>query len=184
MSPLLETSNSKKEMSLTPQFISIEVLKDQSVINENVDSKLLQPTLIMVQDIYLKQVIGKDLYAQLITQVNAESVSALNTTLLTDYIQPYLINKVVSELVIDVNYKIKNKALMVGSSDNAQPLDTSGMSIIQTKYRNIAENYRVNLVDYLVDNSLDYPLFKCANNYSEIPNINVNNARRKKGRYL
>ena len=77
-------------MSLTPQFISIEVIKDQSVINENVDSKLLQPTLIMVQDIYLKQVIGKDLYAELITQVNAESVSALNTTLLTDYIQPYL----------------------------------------------------------------------------------------------
>jgi hypothetical protein len=171
-------------MSLTPQFISIEVIKDQSVINENVDSKLLQPTLIMVQDIYLKQVIGKDLYAELITQVNAESVSALNTTLLTDYIQPYLINKVVSELVIDVNYKIKNKALMVGSSDNGQPLDTSGMSIIQTKYRNIAENYRVNLVDYLLDNYTDYPLFKCVKNYSEIPNINVNNARRKKGRYL
>ena len=171
-------------MSLTPQFISIEVIKDQSVINENVDSKLLQPTLIMVQDIYLKQVIGKDLYAELITQVNAESVTALNTTLLTDYIQPYLINNVVSELVIDVNYKIKNKALMVGSSDNGQSLDTSGMSIIQTKYRNIAENYRVNLVDYLVDNSTDYPLFSCAKNYSEIPNINVNNARRKKGRYL
>ena len=171
-------------MSLTPQFISIEVIKDQSVINENVDSKLLQPTLIMVQDIYLKQVIGKDLYAELITQVNAESVTALNTTLLTDYIQPYLINKVVSELVIDVNYKIKNKALMVGSSDNAQPLDNTGMSIIQTKYRNIAENYRVNLVDYLIDNSTDYPLFSCVKNYSEIPNINVNNARRKKGRYL
>jgi hypothetical protein len=138
----------------------------------------------MVQDIYLKQVIGKDLYAELITQVNAESVTALNTTLLTDYIQPYLINKVVSELVIDVNYKIKNKALMVGSSDNAQPLDSSGMSIIQTKYRNIAENYRVNLVDYLLDNYTDYPLYKCVKNYSEIPNINVNNARRKKGRYL
>ena len=184
MSSLLAPSNSKKEMSLTPQFISIEVLKDQSVINENVDSKLLQPTLIMVQDIYLKQVIGKELYAELITQVNAESVTALNTTLLTDYIQPYLINKVVSELVIDVNYKIKNKALMVGSSDNAQPLDSSGMSIVQTKYRNIAENYRVNLVDYLTENRLDYPLFSCAKNYSEIPNINVNNARRKKGRYL
>jgi hypothetical protein len=138
----------------------------------------------MVQDIYLKQVIGKDLYAELITQVNAENVSALNTTLLTDYIQPYLINKVVSELVIDVNYKIKNKALMVGSSDNAQPLDNTGMSIIQTKYRNIAENYRVNLVDYLLDNYTDYPLYKCVKNYSEIPNINVNNARRKKGRYL
>jgi hypothetical protein len=124
------------------------------------------------------------LYAELITQVNAESVSALNTTLLTDYIQPYLINKVVSELVIDVNYKIKNKALMVGSSDNAQPLDNTGMSIIQTKYRNIAENYRVNLVDYLLDNYTDYPLYKCVKNYSEIPNINVNNARRKKGRYL
>jgi Na+/H+ antiporter NhaB len=171
-------------MSLTPQFISIEVIKDQSVINENVDSKLLQPTLIMVQDIYLKQVIGKDLYAELITQVNAESVTALNTILLTDYIQPYLINKVVSELVIDVNYKIKNKALMVGSSDNAQPLDSLGMSIIQTKYRNIAENYRVNLVDYLLDNYTDYPLYKCVKNYSEIPNINVNNARAKKGRYL
>ena len=73
---------------------------------------------------------------------------------------------------------------MVGSSDNGQPLDNTGMSIIQTKYRNIAENYRVNLVDYLLDNYTDYPLYKCVKNYSEIPNINVNNARRKKGRYL
>jgi Na+/H+ antiporter NhaB len=171
-------------MSLTPQFISIELLKDQSVINENVDSKLLQPTLIMVQDIYLKQVVGKELYAELITQINAESVTALNTTLLTDYIQPYLINKVVSELVIDVNYKVKNKALMVGSSDNAQPLDTTGMSIIQTKYRNIAESYRVNLVDYLLDNFTDYPLFNNCNSQSEIPNIFLGNARKKRNRYL
>jgi hypothetical protein len=171
-------------MSLTPQFIDIAVLKDQSVINENVDSKLLIPTLIAVQDVYLYGILGKNLYNELITQINAESVTPLNTTLLTDYIQPYLINKVLSQCVIDINYKFKNKALMVGSSDNAQPLDNSGMSLIQVKYANFAESYRGKLVDYLVENSTDYPLFKCVKNYSEIPNINVNNARRKKGRYL
>jgi hypothetical protein len=171
-------------MSLTPQFIDIAVLKDQSVVNENLDSKLLIPTLIAVQDVYLYGILGKNLYNELITQINAESVTALNTTLLTDYIQPYLINKVLSQCVIDINYKFKNKALMVGSSDNAQPLDNSGMSLIQVKYANFAESYRGKLVDYLVENSTDYPLFKCVKNYSEIPNINVNNARRKKGRYL
>jgi hypothetical protein len=73
---------------------------------------------------------------------------------------------------------------MVGSSDNAQPLDTTGMSIIQTKYRNIAESYRVNLVDYLLDNFTDYPLFNNCNSQSEIPNIFLGNERQKRNRYL
>jgi hypothetical protein len=181
----LETRNSKKkEMIKTPQFISLSVLKDNSVINENVDSKLLLPTLIMVQDVYLKGVIGKELYQELCTEIDAESVSTDNVTLIEDYIQPYLINKLVSECVIDTNYKIRNKALMVSSSDNAQPLDATGMTIIQQKYRNIAESYKNNLIEFLQDNRLTYPLFKCIENKTSIINVNLQNARPKKGRYL
>jgi len=171
---------------MTPQFIKIAKLKDNSVINENVDSKLLLPTLIMVQDVYLKEVIGKDLYKALCDAINADpdNVGSDYTILIEEYIQPYLINKVVSECVVDANYKIRNKALMVSSSDNAQPLDTTGMSIIQQKYKNIAESYKDNLIDFLRENRTTYPLFKCADNITSITNISLQNVRRKKGRYL
>jgi hypothetical protein len=132
----------------------------------------------------LKGVIGKELYQELCTEIDAESVSTDNVTLIEDYIQPYLINKLVSECVIDTNYKIRNKALMVSSSDNAQPLDATGMTIIQQKYRNIAESYKNNLIEFLQDNRLTYPLFKCIENKTSIINVNLQNARPKKGRHL
>jgi hypothetical protein len=167
-----------------PQFISTEEIKENSVVNGNVDPKLILPTLISVQDTYLKDLIGRDFYKELCTQINAENVSTDNTDLIEEYIQPYLVNKVISEMVVDANYKIRNKALMVSSSDNAQPLDTDGMNIVQQKYRSIAESYKNSLVEFLNCNRLKYPLYICKENVNQSVNINFGNARRQKNRYL
>ena len=162
---------------MIPLLIEIARLKEFSVINENVDSKLLEPTIINVQELYLYDVLGKDLYSEIITQVNASTVSSPNTILLNDYIEPYLINKVISEAVIDLNFKIRNKGIQTNSSDNGQPVGLNELSQMQGKYNNIAEGYKIKIQNFLLDNGTIYPLYLPKNNHSTIGGIYVGNKR-------
>lgn len=162
---------------MIPLLISIDRLKEFSVINENVDSKLIEPTIINVQELYLYDVLGKDLYNEIITQVNASSVTSLNQTLLNDYVEPYLINKVISEAVIDLNFKIRNKGIQTNSSDNGQPVGLTELSQLQGKYNNLAEGYKTKIENFLCENGTDYPLYLPINKHSTIGGIYVGNKR-------
>jgi len=68
-------------------FLSADRLKEDTVINENTDNKLINPTIIMVQDIYIQAILGTSLYEEIKTQIKADTVSANNQKLLNDYIQ-------------------------------------------------------------------------------------------------
>ena len=70
----------------TVLFISEETLKQETIISENVDPKLLVPTIKEAQNIYLLPILGTSLYNQLVTQVSSNTVSAANVTLLDTYI--------------------------------------------------------------------------------------------------
>jgi len=164
-------------MALIPAFIEIDRLKEFSVISENLDNKLLEPTLIAVQDLYLRDVLGADLYAELITQINADTTTVLNQTLLNDYIEPYLINKVISESVIDITYKLRNKAIQTTNSDFGQVANLTDLSKVQGQYNNRAEGYRKLLQDYLCDNGSDYPLYCPKNTESSVGGFYLGNKR-------
>ena len=71
-------------------FISEQFIKDNSVIDENVDMHYITTTIDKCQKKYFRQILGTALYNELTTQINAGSLTALNTTLLDDYIQDAL----------------------------------------------------------------------------------------------
>ena len=58
-------------------FIDINSVKELSLIDENVDNKLLLPTLTMVQDIYLQKILGTPLFNDLKTKITADPTLAL-----------------------------------------------------------------------------------------------------------
>lgn len=162
---------------MTPLFIEAARLKEFSVISENLDNKLLEPTIIAVQDLYLRDVLGKDLYEELITQINANTVTALNQTLLNDYIEPYLINKVISESVVDITYKLRNKAIMTTGSDLGSVANLTDLTKVQGQYNNRAQGYIKLLVDYMCDNGDDYPLYCPKNTESTLGGFYLGNKR-------
>jgi hypothetical protein len=164
-------------MALTPLLIEAARLKEFSVISENLDNKLLEPTIITVQDLFLKDILGKDLYAEIISQVNANTVTALNQTLLNDYVEPYLINKVISESVIDLTFKLRNKAIMTTGSDNSQIASLTDLTKVQGQYNNRAEGYRKILVDFMCESNDDYPLYCPRNRESTIGGFYLGNKR-------
>ena len=177
-------------MSLTPLFISAATIKTYGVIEDNVDVKLINSTIIMVQDIQLQQLLGTDLYNEIAGQINASNLSALNTTLLDDYITNFLMNAVIAEGVITFNYRFSNKAVITANSDNQQPVSQFELELIRAKWQNQSDFYAKRLTKYLCQESTAYPLYMANSDISDIQSksarystgINLGNRRRNENR--
>lgn len=145
-------------------FISEEKLKQNSLINENVDDKIIRPLLIMVQDMYIQPAIGSGLYNELINQIDNSTLTAANITLITDYIQSSVIWWIMAEAPMSITYKFRNKGVQTQNSDNSSPASIEDLISVADNYKYKAEWYTKRLSNFLYANSITYPLFLNAGN--------------------
>lgn len=118
-------------------LITIEILKDNTILNENLDDSILISGLQTAQDINLQTIIGEGLYNKLQDMVISGEIdsNAKYKNLVIDYIQNFLKYQTLSETVIPLTFKFKSKGI-VTNSDN-----TSGVSPISMKDAQTLVNY-------------------------------------------
>lgn len=140
-------------------FISETILKDRSLISDNVDIKYIRETTLYCQDVYIQKLTGTTLFQLLITQITAGTLTNVNTTLLNDYIQPILVWRVTAESAYWTSNKLMNKGVMNQSSENSQSVSRSVLDAIANKANDKAEYYEQRMIDYLCENSTLYPTY-------------------------
>jgi hypothetical protein len=139
-------------------WIGEDYLKENGLINGNADMKVVQPNIIFVQDTHIKRILGTDLFDEINGQIIANTVTALNTTLLT-YITDCLFWYILAESTDEFKYRYMNKGVMVKNSDNSQPADLTDIERLISKYKNRAEYYAERTRKYLLKNLSSYPLY-------------------------
>jgi hypothetical protein len=140
-------------------FIDEQTLKDYSIISDNVDFKQLRPEIITVQDLYIQDIVGSGIYNELKTQIQSNTVSANNQTLLNDYIQPCLMWRVMAESPLALSFKYANKGVVNKTGENSVMPSMPDMANIIGKYQDRSESYAEKLVNYLIANDTLYPLY-------------------------
>jgi hypothetical protein len=140
-------------------FISEQALKDNSIINENVDMKVLLPVIKLAQEKYMMPILGTGLYNELKTQITAASITVLNKTLLDDYIQPALIWWIMAEAPMPLTYKFMNKSVATRSSENANAASLNDLLKLEERFKDNAEWYSQRITNYLLQNIQSYPLY-------------------------
>lgn len=146
-------------MSTIALFIRPDAIKANTYVDENVDEKALSVAIELAQQLYIEPIIGSGIFSELQTQIAAGSLTALNTTLLTTYIQPALEYWTLHELVEPMTYKFQNKNVAKKNSDNSNPIELNEIIHLKNKFKNIAE-YKTNKIKlYLIENDTDYPLY-------------------------
>jgi len=140
-------------------FISEQALKDSSIINENVDMKLLLPTIKLAQEKYVLPILGTALYNELKTQITNATLTVLNETLLDDYIQPCLIWWIMAESPMPLTYKFMNKSVATRSSENANAASLNDLLKLEERFKDNAQWYSQRVANYLLENSTQYPLY-------------------------
>ena len=140
-------------------FLSEQTLKQRSVLQDNVDMKVVTPTIIEVQEFYILPIIGTSLYNELKTQIAANTVSVANKVLLDTYITNTMIWYMRLELPLVMNFKYFNKAVGVQNADNMIPANMSEIRDIMDEARNKAQVYAERLRLFLLANTTAYPLY-------------------------
>ena len=140
-------------------FINPTSIKNTSFVDENVDEKYIRVAIERAQYRYIRPIIGSGIYDELQTQINAGTLTALNTTLLTTYIQPAMGWWTLKELVYPMLYKFQNKNIAKKTSDNSNPIDLDEAVQLRNEFQNQAEELTESIRLYLLENDTDYPLY-------------------------
>ena len=135
------------------QFVSESYLKTTTVIDDNVDMKLLNPTLRLVQEKFILPILGTALYNKLVTEVTAGTLASYYKTLMDDYILPTMSWYIMCESPIPLGYRFMNKGVMRKSSENSQPADVYDIHMNMDKAKDNAEYYALRLYKYLNANT-------------------------------
>lgn len=140
-------------------FIDENHIKENTLIDGNVDAKYIRITIADAQRIHILPILGTALYNEISAQINAGALTTLNKTLLRDYIQDALKYWVIYEGVDLFTYKVTNKAIVKKDSDNSQPIAESEVIRLMDRNKDKAERFSERITKYLIQNDTSYPLY-------------------------
>ncbi len=143
-------------------IIDENFVKENSEIDENVDMKLINPTIWKCQKKYIEKTLGTTLYNDLCSEILSDpdlSSNAAYLTLVDDYIADALLYWVMHELQVPLTYKFRNKTVGKLTDQNAQPVDFQEHKYLRDYYKPDAQYFTERLEAFLCANATDYPLY-------------------------
>lgn len=169
-------------MSANILFISETTLKDRSLLQDNVDPKLIRPTIKQTQDMFIEPILGTGLYQELQNQIEDNALTGLNKKLLDLYITDCICWYVASEMVMSLGFKMTNKNVLRKNSENSNDASLSELFDLMEYYKNKAQWYAQRVTNYLCENIVDYPLYNNPGSGSDV--IQPNGTSYSTGMYL
>ena len=145
-------------------LISEKTIKENSLVSNNVDGKYIQNAIKTAQDISLQPIIGSKMFRKLTQMISEDALTDEYRILLVDYIQPILVNSVMSDLVLQLTYKFRNMGTVQTTDANLIIPSLKDLQYIREDYNLKAQFYMNRLSDYLEANCTkfkDYPGCGC-----------------------
>lgn len=137
-------------------FISEKNLRAQSLINDNVDSTYLNSAILTAQTTNLKEVIGSTLYKKIEDLVISGDIKteehAIYQTLLDDYIQPYLINRIMSDICVPLHYKARNAGIVVNADQHFQSASLNEVEYVKNYYEHLSVFNANRVIEFIIKN--------------------------------
>jgi hypothetical protein len=167
-------------------FIDTETLTEFGFTQSNVNSKVLNASIIRCQDRFIEPLLGSPLYEEIGQAIRDESLTNDQTTLLDKYIRPLLTAQVEIRVARRVTQQIRNKTAGRGSDETIQASDNDQLTDLRDDIKKDVNFYTRKLVGYLCDNDDIFPKYKeYRNNFEDVarvrkPSYSIGTIRRNK----
>lgn len=139
-------------------FISPVKLKEQYIIDNNVDDRILNACIYNAQDYYIKRVIGTDLYNRIVNEINS-GVGADIKNLLDNYIENALIHYAMVEVYNYLTYRATARGVIQKEADGSSSLDYDVIDKLRKEELGKANVYADTLRRFIMENPTKYPEF-------------------------
>lgn len=164
VSECIFTTNYTKMQNIL--LISEDYVKSNSELTDNMYGKYLLPAIRTSQELYLQPVLGSTLYDTIVTAVGDGSITAETNShikeLLDEYIQPYLLEKVLADLIPIVSAKVANLGTVHSKDEYVENLSVADAEKLQTFHVQKSDAYLKRMQEYLLANSGMFPIDSCA----------------------
>lgn len=142
-------------------LISEDTLKTYSEISDNLWGKNMLPAIQTAQDLYLQETLGSCLYKRILSLVGSgeitDNANVQYKDLLDDYITPYLIQRVIADLIPIVSSKISNLGVIKSNDEYAQNISAAEVDRLQYQHIVKADQYQKRMQNFLKENMAAFP---------------------------
>lgn len=145
------------------------VLKDNSLLNMNVDTDRLKSAIVDAQNIHLEPILGSALYVKILTDIENNVLAGVYQSLTEDYIIPALIQYSLYEASLSISFNWFNGGISQYSDNPSQiPSKLNEIQYLRNQILNKAQYFSERLRKYLCDNNNLFPEYNTADDV--IPN--------------
>ena len=144
-------------------LISEKTIKENSLVSNNIDGKYIANAIRTAQDISLQPIIGSKLFKRLCEGVANDNLTELETELIKEYIQPILLNSVMSDLVMQLTFKFRNMGAVQTTDTNLIVPSLKDLQYVREDYNLKASFYMNRLSDYLKANCTKFAQYPGCN---------------------
>jgi len=138
-------------------LVSADKIKAFTNINDNVDESLLLSNIQIASDLGLQNLLGTRFYNSILNKAQAGTLSSAETTLVQEYIQPYLIHRAYWECLPQIWMRVMNKTVIVGNTEQGTGVSSKDMIYMRQTAEDRFQFYAQRLMDYIINNPNDYP---------------------------
>lgn len=137
-------------------------LKKLTAISQNMDVELLEPHLLIAQQLYLAPLLGDALYTDILSRFDSQTgLTGASLTLYNEYIIPALAYSAWFCAAPFLHFKTQRQGVGVQTSDTQTPVTVEELSIYVARVENLMSYYLNRVTTYLVkDNYVSFPLFR------------------------
>ena len=149
-------------MNNNTMIITPDEVRTLSNISDNVNSKVLAAAIRTVQDDELMLIVGEPLLDKLKdvkenggSEITPDQKAPAGRSIYTEVIEKarmFIINKVIAELIVMINYKIDNAGLIQTADDNIECLGIDDTLTLKGYYDSRADHYAHLLQNFLIEN--------------------------------
>jgi hypothetical protein len=154
-------------METRVMFISTQNLKNDTILENNVEDYILKPCIYDAHIIDLQEVLGEKLYKDLVNKTLNNTLNSDEVTLINSYIYNFLIKASLYRCLPYLWAKIEHTSIVVKEDQNSKSIESKDLNIFRGEIKNDTSFLKERLIDYLINNVDKFPLYKDSNGCDE-----------------
>jgi hypothetical protein len=140
-------------------LISTQDLKNNTIIENNLEDHILLPAITNAHIVDLQEVLGDVFFADLLNKVRTETTNTDEDFLIDNYIIPLLLQVSLYRSIPYLWSKIENSSIVLKETDTQKSIDLDQLKFLRIDIKNDLDFIKQRLIRYLCDKASLFPLY-------------------------
>lgn len=141
-------------------LIDCDDIREYQAAFSNIDDKFINPIIIDVQNKYVEDILGSNLYKTMISDYRTGNGTASETRfddLVDNYIFPVILNYTLYHLCVMISGRVTEKGMVKQNMEFSTPMSSTEIDYFRKYYFDNGQYYSKKLINYIINNTTTYP---------------------------